>query len=43
MFFYDWETNVLGDDGKPDPTNAAVTGDGQAGSGRRGALAVRRR
>ena len=33
MFFYDWEKNVLGDDGKPDPTNPAVTGDGQAGSG----------
>jgi SecD/SecF fusion protein len=33
MFFYDWESNVLGDNGKPDPSNPAVTGDGQAGSG----------
>ena len=33
MFFYDWEKNVLGDDGKPHPTDPAVTGDGQAGSG----------
>src|SRR4051812_26387549 len=33
MFFYDWEANVLGDDGKPHPSDPAVTGDGQAGSG----------
>jgi SecD/SecF fusion protein len=33
MFFYDWEKNVLGDNGQPDPSNPAVTGDGQAGSG----------
>src|SRR3954468_5349262 len=33
MFFYDWENNVLGDDGKPHPADPAVTGDGQAGSG----------
>src|SRR3954469_3434069 len=32
MFFYDWENNVLGDDGKPHPADPAVTGDGQAGS-----------
>jgi len=33
MFFYDWEKNVLGDDGQPHPADPAVTGDGQAGSG----------
>jgi SecD/SecF fusion protein len=33
MFFYDWEKNVLGDDGQPHPADANVTGDGQAGSG----------
>src|SRR4051794_40022936 len=33
MFFYDWENNVLGDDGQPHPSDPAVTGDGQAGSG----------
>jgi len=33
MFFYDWEENVLGDNGQPSPSNPAVTGDGQAGSG----------
>src|SRR4051812_39934771 len=33
MFFYDWEKNVLGDDGQPHPSDPAVTGDGQAGSG----------
>ncbi len=32
MYFYDWEPNVIGPDGKPDPTNAAVTGGPQAGS-----------
>ncbi len=25
--FYDWETNVIGPDGKPSPTNATATGD----------------
>jgi SecD/SecF fusion protein len=33
MFFYDWEKNVLGDDGQPHPADPAVTGDGNAGSG----------
>jgi SecD/SecF fusion protein len=33
MFFYDWEENVLGDNGQPSPADPAVTGDGQAGSG----------
>jgi SecD/SecF fusion protein len=33
MFFYDWEKNVLGDDGLPHPSEPAVTGDGQAGTG----------
>jgi SecD/SecF fusion protein len=33
MFFYDWEENVLGDNGKPAPSDPSVTGDGQAGSG----------
>jgi SecD/SecF fusion protein len=31
LAFYDWETNVIGPDGKPDPTNPAVTGGPQAG------------
>ncbi len=31
MAFYDWEPNVIGPDGKPDPTNAAVTGGPAAG------------
>ncbi len=26
LFFYDWEKNVIGPDGKPDPTNQNVTG-----------------
>ncbi len=30
LAFYDWETSVIGPDGKPDPTNVAVTG-GTAG------------
>jgi SecD/SecF fusion protein len=30
LAFYDWEPNVIGPDGKPDPTNSAVTG-GSAG------------
>jgi SecD/SecF fusion protein len=33
MFFYDWEKNVLGDNGQPHPADPNVTGDGQAGSG----------
>ena len=37
LYFYDWETNVLGPGCKPDPTNAAVTGGSSAGSGQ-GAL-----
>ncbi len=31
MVFYDWEPNVIGPDGKPEPTNAAVTGGQAAG------------
>ncbi len=31
LAFYDWETNVIGPDGKPDPTNVAVTGGPAAG------------
>ncbi|MEA2142766.1 MAG: preprotein translocase subunit SecD, partial [Solirubrobacteraceae bacterium] len=31
MAFYDWETNVIGPDGKPDPTNPSVTGGQAAG------------
>ena len=37
LYFYDWETNVLGPNCKPDATNAAVTGGASAGSGQ-GAL-----
>src|SRR3954451_24715337 len=36
MFFYDWEPNVLGENCKPQPTNASTTGGsaaGQPGSG----------
>jgi SecD/SecF fusion protein len=32
LFFYDWEPNVIGPDGKPDPTNQAVTGGPSAGT-----------
>ena len=32
LYFYDWEPNVIGPDGKPDPTNPAVTGGQVAGS-----------
>jgi SecD/SecF fusion protein len=32
LAFYDWETSVLGPDGKPDPTNTGVTGGSSAGS-----------
>jgi SecD/SecF fusion protein len=31
LYFYDWETNVIGPNGKPDPTNAGVTGGQAAG------------
>ena len=31
LAFYDWEPNVVGADGKPDPTNAGVTGGPAAG------------
>ncbi len=31
LFFYDWETNVMGPGCKPDPQNASVTGGQQAG------------
>jgi SecD/SecF fusion protein len=31
LFFYDWETNVIGPNGKPAPGSAAVTGGPQAG------------
>ena len=33
LYFYDWETNVLGEGCKPDPTNQAVTGGPAAGGG----------
>jgi SecD/SecF fusion protein len=32
LFFYDWETNVIGPDGNPDPTESTVTGGANAGS-----------
>jgi len=32
LYFYDWEPNVIGPDGKPDPTNPEVTGGPAAGS-----------
>jgi SecD/SecF fusion protein len=32
LAFYDWELNVIGPDGKTDPTNQAVTGGPSAGS-----------
>jgi SecD/SecF fusion protein len=32
LFFYDWEPNVIGPDGKPAPTNQNVTGGTQAGN-----------
>ena len=31
LFFYDWEPNVIGPDGKPAPTDPEVTGGPQAG------------
>ena len=33
LYFYDWETNVLGPNCKPAPANADVTGGASAGSG----------
>jgi len=33
LYFYDWETNVLGPGCKPAPTDSAVTGGSSAGSG----------
>ena len=33
LYFYDWETNVLDENCKPDPTNQAVTGGPAAGNG----------
>jgi SecD/SecF fusion protein len=38
LYFYDWETNVLGKDGKPHPDDTSVTGDGQAGQPGAGSL-----
>ena len=32
LFFYDWETNVIGPEGKPEPSNATVTGGESAGT-----------
>lgn len=32
LLFYDWEPNVIGSAGKPDPTNATVTGGVEAGA-----------
>ncbi len=32
LFFYDWEPNVIGAEGKPAPTEATVTGGPQAGA-----------
>jgi SecD/SecF fusion protein len=38
MFFYDWETNVLGSDCQPAPTDPAVTGGPSAGNPGAGTL-----
>jgi SecD/SecF fusion protein len=32
LFFYDWEVNVVGPTGKPEPSNANITGGPQAGT-----------
>jgi SecD/SecF fusion protein len=32
LFFYDWEPNVIGPNGRPDPTDPSVTGGPSAGS-----------
>ncbi len=37
LAFYDWEPNVIGSDGKPDPSNPAVTGGGGGGDASSGA------
>ncbi len=42
MYFYDWETNVLGANCKPAPADANVTGGSSAGTGRRGDRLLRR-
>jgi SecD/SecF fusion protein len=36
LFFYDWEPNVIGSSGRPEPTDPSVTGGPQAG--RQGAI-----
>src|SRR6478609_9450710 len=36
LYFYDWETNVLDENCKPDPQNTSVTGGQSAGSGSAG-------
>ena len=44
LAFYDWEVNVIGPEGKPDPTNPAVTGGPGGGDAAqpRSAVALRR-
>ena len=32
LAFYDWEVNVIGPEGRPEPTNPAVTGGGEGGA-----------
>jgi SecD/SecF fusion protein len=32
LYFYDWEPNVIGPDGRPEPDNPQVTGGGSAGN-----------
>jgi SecD/SecF fusion protein len=36
LYFYDWEPNVIGPEGKPAPSEATVTGGQQAGSSQSG-------
>jgi SecD/SecF fusion protein len=36
LYFYDWETNVVGPSGRPAPTEATVTGGSEAGSAKFG-------
>jgi SecD/SecF fusion protein len=38
LYFYDWEPNVIGPDGKPAPTESTVTGGEQAASSESGLL-----
>jgi SecD/SecF fusion protein len=38
LYFYDWEAKVVGKDGKPHPSDAAVTGGGAAGTPGAGTL-----